>query len=120
MGARTNFSFQDGSGHAINLYSHWGGGTAYKDLALALEKAEPRWQDISYGIRIAISQIIGDYWNQETGYGLSVDTLGEEEYDTLVVDFPNQVVSDGKLTWNFEAFIKEFTFNFEKYLTKGN
>ena len=107
MGARTNFSFRDGSGHAINLYSHWGGESGHQDLARALEKAEPRWKDISYGIKIAICQIIGEDWESETGYGLSVDTLGEEEYDTLIVDFPNQTVSDGTFTWNFETFVKE-------------
>lgn len=108
MGARTNFSVKDGSGHAINLYSHWGGDSAYSDLARALVKAEPRWTDISYGVKIVICQIIGEEWNSETGYGLSIDDVGEEQYNTLVVDFPNQTVSDGDADWTFEAFVKEW------------
>jgi len=107
MGARTNFSFKT-DGQAINLYSHWGGESAYQDLANALAKAEPRWNDISYGIRIAISQIIGNNWDSETGYGLMVNSFGEESYDTLTVDFANDNVSTEDKSWSLEGFVKAF------------
>ena len=59
----------------IYLYSHWGGSSLIADMQFALEKARGRWGDPEYATRVAISQIIGDDWRGETGYGLSVDSF---------------------------------------------
>ena len=46
MGARVNFVFkQDESGKNLTLYSHWGADSWEVDLAYALDKARPRWDD---------------------------------------------------------------------------
>lgn len=58
----------------IYLYSHWGASSLIADTQRALREAQGRWSDSEYATRVAISQIIGDGWRGETGYGLSVDS----------------------------------------------
>ena len=58
MGARCTFVFKTDEDHAVALYSHWGEDSLYSDLAAALNHARPRWQDSSYGTRMAISYLI--------------------------------------------------------------
>lgn len=55
----------------IWLYSHWGGAERTFDIAKALEASRPRWTDAAYATRIAVSQIVGNNWDEETGFGLS-------------------------------------------------
>jgi hypothetical protein len=77
------------------------------DLALALGKARPRWDDASYGIRIVVSQLIGDKWNDETGFGLFTSVDGEDLGDTtVVVDFTNQTVNDTGNEHSFGSFVE--------------
>ena len=96
MGARTNFTFKDTNG-SLTLYSHWGGDSKKRDLALALDKASSRLSmgDTSYALRIMISQLIGTDWNEETGFGLFIgDEGGEEQYSPVTVDLVNKTVID--------------------------
>ena len=96
MGARTNFTFTTDTG-SLTLYSHWGGDSKDVDLAHALKAALPRLKmgDDSYALRIIISQLIGDSWNSETGFGLYVGTEGgEEQYDPIIVDLTNNTIID--------------------------
>ena len=65
----------------LYLYSHWGGEEQEQDLAKALFVAQPRWEDPSYATRICVSQLIGEQWNKETGYGLSVGITTDPDYD---------------------------------------
>ena len=62
-------------------------------LANALDKARPRWNDESYAIRIATSQMINDDWNSETGWGLSIDSILDNEHKIPVVDFKGDSVT---------------------------
>lgn len=110
MGSRTEWIIKgDESKNAIHLYSHWGGETKFADTQRAIKNAEPRWSDTTYGVRIFISQIIGDLWFNETGFGIAVgndtDNLFEESYFHAVIDFPNQRVTFGSYEWTFEEFI---------------
>lgn len=110
MGSRTEWIIkEDTSGNAVHLYSHYGGESKFEDTQRALAKAEPRWSDTSYGVRIFISQIIGGEWDSETGFGIAVgndtDNLFEESYFHAVIDFPNQVVIFGSRTWTFAEFV---------------
>lgn len=96
MGARTNFTFTTDTG-SLTLYSHWGGDSKDVDLAHALKTALPRLSmgDTAYGLRIIISQLIGDSWNSETGFGLHVGPEGgEEQYEPVTVDLTNNTVID--------------------------
>ncbi len=93
MGDRANFVFVDSKGDSIVLYGHWAGHNMLAKLADAVIKARPRWNDNSYATRIAISQLIGDQWNMETGWGLSVNTIMDNEHKIPVVDFEQQTFS---------------------------
>jgi hypothetical protein len=95
MGDRFTFGFvDDNGGDTIYLYSHYDGQNAITRLANALQIAEPRWNDVSYGNRIAISNIIKDEWTLTTGYGLSVNQVLDHDYPyVLVTDFATGYVT---------------------------
>jgi hypothetical protein len=126
MGDRANFAFKQPNGHYIVLYGHWAGHEMLKNLSLAIHKAKPRWTDEAYGTRIAISQMIGDDWDSETGWGLSIDTLCDNEHSIAMVDFMSGTFSlyeEGewhkliselgngkpKFTMSLESFIKKYS-----------
>jgi hypothetical protein len=104
MGARTNFELKDSKG-SVWLYSHWGGDRKVADLQSALAAAEPRWTDTPYAMRIIVSQLIGNDWDSETGYGLSSYECGEESYDPIVVDFPGKIVTYQDKDYSFPGFL---------------
>ena len=93
MGDRANFVFVQPSGETIVLYSHWGGHNMLANLAEAVAKAQSRWSDPSYATRIAISQMIGDGWAFETGWGLSVNEILDNEHKIPVVDWAQMTFS---------------------------
>ena len=110
MGSRTEWIIKESEGgNAIHLYSHWGGESKFADTQRALTNAQPRWTDPSYGSRIFVSQIIGDQWNSETGFGLAAgndsDNLFEESYFHAVIDFTKQIVVFGSHEWTFAEFV---------------
>lgn len=71
----------------IFLYSHWGGSDRYRDAVRAVVAAEPRWSDPAYATRIAVSQIVENYWKEETGFGLSAghNSFGQPDYDDVIL-----------------------------------
>ena len=87
MGDRANFVFVQPNGESIVLYGHWAGHNMLSKLADAVIAARPRWNDPSYATRIAISHLIGDQWSMETGWGLQVNSIGDNEHKIPVVDF---------------------------------
>jgi hypothetical protein len=93
MGDRANFGFVQSNGETIVLYGHWAGHNMLGKLADAVIKARPRWNDESYATRIVISQLIGDQWNMETGWGLSVNQIQDNEHKIAIVDFKQQTFS---------------------------
>ena len=62
-------------------------------LADAVIKARPRWNDPAYATRIAISHIVGDQWNMETGFGLHVNEISDNEHKIAIVDWEQQTFS---------------------------
>ena len=104
MGARTVFEVKDRSG-SIFLYSHWGGESKLDDAVAALRKAEPRWNDTTYGMRIFISQIINSDWDSETGFGISAKNEFEESYEPMVIDFETNIVTFGDIDYTFTDFV---------------
>ena len=62
-------------------------------LADAIIAARPRWTDPAYATRIAISQLIGDQWNMETGWGLHVNEISDNEHKIAIVDWEQQTFS---------------------------
>ena len=89
MGDRANFGFKQSDGNTIFLYGHWAGHDMLANLAEAVSAAEPRWQDESYATRIAISHLINDEWKSETGWGISVNALTDNEHKVPVIDWAN-------------------------------
>lgn len=93
MGDRANFVFVDGEGETICLYGHWAGYNMLGKLADAVIAARPRWNDESYATRIVISTLIGDQWNMETGWGLQVNAIGDNEHKIAVINWKDQTFS---------------------------
>jgi hypothetical protein len=63
------------------------------NLAEAVAKAQGRWSDPSYATRVVISQMIGDSWGFETGWGLHVNEIGDNEHKIPVIDWAQQTFS---------------------------
>ena len=93
MGDRANFGFVQPNGHTIVLYGHWAGHQMLGKLADAVIAARPRWNDSSYATRIAISNIVADQWNMETGWGLYINEIGDNEHKIAVIDWDQQTFS---------------------------
>jgi len=90
MGDRANFGFRDSKENIVFLYGHWAGHRMLEQLADAVAAAEPRWQDESYATRIAISNLIKDEWASETGWGIYVNELGDNEHKVPIIDWKNK------------------------------
>jgi len=93
MGDRANFGFVQPNGQTIVLYGHWAGHQMLGKLADAVIAARPRWNDSSYATRIAISNIIADQWNMETGWGLYVNEISDNEHKIAIIDWDQQTFS---------------------------
>jgi len=87
MGDRANFGFKDRKGDTVFLYGHWAGHRMLENLANAVEAARPRWNDETYATRIAISHLINDEWKSETGWGISINTLADNEHKVPVINW---------------------------------
>lgn len=94
MGDRAVVGFRKSAeSPTIYLYSHWGGEDQLPKLQDALLSARSRWSDPDYATRICVSQIVGEYWHHETGFGLSVDSYCTPDYDFIyVVEWSTQRV----------------------------
>jgi hypothetical protein len=90
MGDRANFGFRDSKENIVFLYGHWAGYRMLENLADAVSAAEPRWSDEAYATRIAISHLIKDEWASETGWGIYVNQLGDNEHKVPIIDWKNK------------------------------
>jgi hypothetical protein len=125
MGDRANFGFRQSNGDVIFLYGHWAGYGMMARLAQAIEVARPRWHDEPYATRIAISNIIGEEWNQEYSWGIST-RIGDNEHSIPVVDWEFQTVAlyphdwTNGMDWDNPKFVMDldgFINKFSKSLT---
>jgi hypothetical protein len=88
MGDRAVIGFKaDTEAIPVFLYAHWGGSDRYKDAMRAIEAARPRWNDHAYATRIGISQIVENYWAEETGFGISAghNSFSTPDYDDVII-----------------------------------
>jgi hypothetical protein len=101
MGNRANFGFRQGN-DIVYLYGHWAGERMLDRLAQALKYVHRvnRDSDYIYGTRIAISQLIGDDWPSEFGWGITINQLSDNEHSVPVVDFQNGTVTLYNYDWN--------------------
>lgn len=123
MGNRANFGFKDGE-NTIYLYSHWGGDGMMNTLATAIKVVMDagRQNDPIYATRIAISNIVGDNWDQGLGYGLTANYISDNEHSIPVVNWEEGTVSlyhrpdcgtpfvqeNPKFTMALDIFVKKF------------
>ena len=116
MGDRFVVGFKaEPSATPVWLYSHWGGVDRHTELADAIVAATPRWNDTAYATRICISQIIGPFWENETGFGISAgnDFCLPDYTDVAVVTWSTRtidIVNDGRgeimATYTFNDFLR--------------
>jgi len=94
MGDRANFGFRQADGNTIFLYGHWAGYGMMNTFAHALKRVMEagRVGDPFYATRIAISEIIGDCWKDDLGWGISVNYLCDNEHKVPVVDWATAMV----------------------------
>jgi hypothetical protein len=111
MGDRANFGFKDRKGDTVFLYGHWAGHRMLENLANAVEAARPRWNDESYATRIAISHMVGDEWTSETGWGISVNQLADNEHKVPIINWKEQtftLMEEDLQTIVFESSLDSF------------
>jgi hypothetical protein len=116
MGDRANFGFKDRKGDTIFLYGHWAGHQMLQNLADAVQIAHPRWSDESYATRICISQLISEEWASETGWGLNVNELGDNEHKVPVINWAaktftlmEQDLSAEVFSTSLEGFVAKYS-----------
>ncbi len=116
MGDRANFGFRDSKENIIFLYGHWAGHRMLENLANAVEAARPRWGDESYATRICVSQLINEEWASETGWGLNVNQIGDNEHKIPVVDWNNKTFTlfehdlhTPVFSQSLDAFVKKYS-----------
>jgi hypothetical protein len=124
MGDRANFGFRANSeSPVVVLYAHWGGFEMMNNLAHAIATARSRWNDPGYATRIAISQLIGEEWNQELSYGIYVNEIGDNEHSVPVVNWGEGTVSLYEADWNtvrvdFDNAIPKFTMSLDSFIQR--
>lgn len=104
MGARVIFNIKQDEDKYICLYSHWGQYEALQDTVRAIAKARPRWGDDSYCARILVSQIIGNEWDSETGFGLWVSDKPNKGEAWVLIDLKAQTVTTPLGSHSFAQF----------------
>jgi hypothetical protein len=94
MGDRFSFGVVDEGGDVLYLYSHWGGDTWHNDLKGAIWKAGIRSKAPDYANRILMSQLIGESWDRDGGFGFSINNPTDTEYGYIpIVDFHKSTVT---------------------------
>jgi hypothetical protein len=106
MGDRANFVFVQDNGETIVLYGHWAGYNMLEKLGDAVAKAQPRWSDSSYATRIAVSQMVNEFWDSETGWGLHVNEIGDNEHKIPVVNWADRTFSLHSEDWSVGNKVK--------------
>ena len=116
MGDRANFGFKDSKGDTLYLYGHWAGHRMLQNLADAVSAAEPRWGDDSYATRICISQLVNEEWASETGWGLYINQIGDNEHKVPVINWADKTftlfeedLSTEVFSTSLEAFVKKYS-----------
>lgn len=109
MGDRANFGFKQADGNIVFLYGHWAGYQMMNTFAHALKRVMEagRVGDESYATRIAISEIVGDSWKDDLGWGISVNYIGDNEHSVPVVDWATATVYLYDYDWKARLLTNE-------------
>lgn len=103
MGDRANFGLRQNDGNIIFIYGHWAGEGMFARFANALERATnagrlPR--DEAYANRIIISDLVGPAHQQDLGWGVTVNTLADNEHKVPVYDYKEDTVTLYNADWD--------------------
>ena len=95
MGDRANFGMRQFTGHTIYLYGHSEGYQMLSKMANALSRVSKagRLDDDAYGTRIFIEEMTKKDFGRDSGWGITVDHLADNEHKIPVYDFETQTVS---------------------------
>lgn len=101
MGDRANFGFKTGD-NTVFLYGHWAGHEMLANMARALKRIKDagRIDDPSYATRIGISEILGESWKDDYSWGITVNTLDDNEHKVPIFDIDHQTVSLNEAQWD--------------------
>lgn len=118
MGNRANFGIKIDDKNTIFVYQHWAPTKLFNHYANALKAAWPRiaMDDVAYATRILISQIVGDQWDKETGHGISLNQILDNEHHIVIVDLTTNLVhlfdesdlSRHIVSWSIPKFIAKY------------
>ena len=101
MGDRANFGIRQADGNTIFVYGHWAGHQMLARFAKAIARVESagRIDDDSYATRIIISDLIGNDWSQDYSWGITINTLSDNEHKVPVFDLDNDTVTLYDADW---------------------
>lgn len=123
MADRANFGLRQTDGNIIFVYGHWAGYGMLSQFANALNRASLSFSipdDPPYANRIIISQLIGDDWNQDIGWGIS--TQLSHHFDRSIVpvyDFATDEVGLYDHSWSPSVLTdKIVSFTREEFISK--
>mgnify|MGYP000046309367 CR=1 FL=1 len=121
MGDRANFGIRQADGNTIFVYGHWAGDGMLAKFANALEHTQNvgRIDDPAYGTRIIISQLIGEDWSGELGWGITVNYLADNEHKVPVYDFALREVTLYDYYWKSGVLTNAIvTFSLNEFINK--
>ena len=121
MGDRANFGIRQTDGNTIFVYGHWAGDGMLAKFANALEHTQNvgRIDDPAYGTRIIISQLIGEAWSGELGWGITVNYLADNEHKVPVYDFALREVTLYDYDWKSGVLTNAIvTFSLNEFIRK--
>jgi hypothetical protein len=122
MGDRANFGIRQNDGNIIFVYGHWAGEGMLAKFANALDHVQNvgRIDDQAYANRIIISQLVGESWSGDLGWGVTVNYLADNEHKVPVYDFAlrevtlydydwkSGVLTDMIVTFSLNEFIRKY------------
>ena len=121
MGDRANFGLRQNDGNIIFIYGHWAGEGMLARFANALRHTQNvgRIDDPAYGTRIIISQLIGEAWSGDLGWGITVNHLADNEHKVPVFDFAFQTVTLYDYDWKAGVLTDMIvTFSLNEFINK--
>lgn len=101
MGDRANFGLKQYDGSTLYIYGHWAGEGMLATFARALDRASRAGRlpgDEAYANRIIISEIV-DRPDLDTGWGVTLNYVSDNEHPIPVYDYSTDTVSEYDYDW---------------------
>jgi len=120
MGDRANFGLKNSNGDVLFVYAHWGGEGMLSRFAGALSIAAEagRIDDEAYGTRIIVQALLADAYDPYLGWGITMNSLADNEHKVPVFDFATQKVTLYDMPSEFSLGRPLVTFNVDRFIDK--